>query len=372
MHAYFVVTTINLPVVLEDYAENIEKYGHKEKAAFLVIGDLKTPEAAGEVVARIRGKGFDAEYWDIPRQEAWLKKLPSLNSHVPYNSDYRRNVGFLLAYERGAEIIIAIDDDNYPTNDDYLAGHAIVGTSPRLDQVESSLGWYNVCAWLQTDPSRTIYPRGFPYSKRYTPTKETFSCSEERIVINAGLWLNDPDVDAVTRLAEPVRSVAFTGRQIALAPGTYTPINCQNTAFHRDLLPCYQYIPMAENVRGRRLDRYGDIWQGFFAKKIVDQLGDRVSFGFPLVDHRRNSHNLLKDLEVELEGMILTEYLVRILEQITLSEREYASAYIELAQSLRSFTQADPKLDAAPKDYFRRMTEMMERWVDACTKLTRC
>jgi len=35
-----------------------------------------------------------------------------------WNSDYRRNIGYLQAYASGADIIISIDDDNYPLLED--------------------------------------------------------------------------------------------------------------------------------------------------------------------------------------------------------------------------------------------------------------
>ena len=90
-----VVTTINLPTVLESYAQNFERYGHKEDVFMIVIPDLKTPQEGAEVVARIAQRGFDADYVEIPRQQAWMERFPDMNALIPYNTDNRRNIGFL-------------------------------------------------------------------------------------------------------------------------------------------------------------------------------------------------------------------------------------------------------------------------------------
>ena len=98
-----------------------------------------------------------------------------------------------------------------------------------------------------------------------------------------------------------------------LAPGTWSPINTQNTAFHRDILPAFYFVPVGDPVSGIAVERYGDIWAGFFAKKLIDHLDDRITFGHPACDHRRNVHNLLGDLELEFWSIILTDPLAECL-----------------------------------------------------------
>ena len=74
---------------------------------------------------------------------------------VPYNSDNRRNVGYFMAAESGADFLISIDDDNYcPANEDYFAEHSIVCGEPRRhDVVDSNNGWYNFCDLLELEPA---------------------------------------------------------------------------------------------------------------------------------------------------------------------------------------------------------------------------
>ena len=58
-----------------------------------------------------------------------------------------------------------------------------------------------------------------------------------------GLWLGDPDIDAVTRLALPVRSLGLkSNQQVMLGKNCYMPINTQNTAVHRDAMPAFYFV----------------------------------------------------------------------------------------------------------------------------------
>lgn len=369
MRYAIVLTTINIPELLLEYANNFEKYNHKKEVDFIVIGDLKTPSAAEKVTDTLLRREFEGVYLDVEKQKKWLKRFPDLDKIVPYNSDNRRNIGYLLAKERGAEIIISIDDDNWPQdNKDYLLGHKIIGTKQNLPTVSSKNNWYNICRHLETEPKRIIYPRGFPYSKRKKDTAD-FSISEGRIVMNAGLWLQDPDVDAVTNLNEPIKVVSVDEKQYLLSIGTFSPINTQNTALHIDALPCYWYVRMGEIIQGRKIDRYGDIWSGFFAQKVIHHIGDRISFGPSVAIHRRNLHNLLKDLQEEMGGMILTEKLVPILEEIKLSKTTYSDSYLELSEKIADAIKKSEDFLEEEKRYFQKITEAMKIWVETCNKV---
>ena len=109
-----VVTTINVPRLLEDYAKNFERFGHLDHASVLIIGDRKTPHGAvADLAANLRLGGLDARYIDLAEQDRYLDRFPRLKPLIPFNSDNRRNIGYLMAAELGAEIIVAVDDDNY-------------------------------------------------------------------------------------------------------------------------------------------------------------------------------------------------------------------------------------------------------------------
>jgi len=371
METYIVVTTIGVPKdLLYGYARHFNTCGH-DNVTILIIGDLHTPEAENrELVNKLKREGVKTEYWDVSAQEEWLKRFPALKEFIPYNSDSRRNIGYLIAAERGAEVIITIDDDNYVKPDsDFIASHSIVGTKQVVKTVRSDNGWFNICCLLEVTPPVTIYPRGFPYSKRTESAVHWIGDTERRVVLNLGLWTGDPDVDAVTRLTLPVKSIGLKMDRVMLAQGTFSPINTQNTAFHRDILPCAYYIPMGASIQGAMLDRYGDIWFGLFAKKVIDHMNDGVTVGVPATIHRRNPHNLLRDLQNELWGMIATEYLVEALEAINLTATTYAAAYMELAKKLRDSVGSMSELPNGFREYFVNVTYGMEVWAEVSSKI---
>jgi hypothetical protein len=365
MNVALVATSIHVPQFLSSYADNLARFGHLEEAEVILVGDRKTPAATEEVVRQTRAAGLQVEYWDVTRQEQWLARIPSLAAIIPYNSDNRRNVGFLAAMEHGAEIIISVDDDNFASADDFVGGHCIVGRVMTCRTAQSRNGWYNIGRLLATDPPRRIYPRGFPYSKREGDS-EDFTTTTARVVLNSGLWLNDPDVDAVSRLNERISVRQCFPGTILLGKNAWSPINAQNTAVHRDALPCYYYVCMAADLGLLQLDRFGDIWAGYFIRKVIDHLGDAVSVGAPAVVHNRTPHDLLADLKNEIWGMILTEELVEMLGGIELTGSSYEDSYLELASRLRDAVAASPRLLPAAKEYLFGVTRSMETWIAAC------
>jgi len=369
MTAYIVLTTINIPYLLEAYADNLERYGHKGEVGFIVVADLKTPPEAEELLHRISRRGFEAIYLSVEEQKRWLKPFPQLEEIIPYNSDNRRNIGYLIAVQRGADMVISIDDDNFVGEDDFLAGHKIIGSQQELPVVSSSSGWFNICSLLDTMPQRVLYPRGFPYSERWKDEVISTSSGRGRIMMNAGLWLKDPDVDAVTRLNEKVSTVALNTSRVMLATGTWAPINTQNTAFHRELLTCAYYVIMGDPIRGMVIDRYGDIWSGYFARKVIDSMGDKVAYGLPVTLHKRNPHNLLKDLQQELWGMILTEDLIETLASIHLTSKGYSNLYFELAHALDQTVKHTDRFIPEARSFLQKVANNMKVWVDVCHRI---
>jgi predicted house-cleaning noncanonical NTP pyrophosphatase (MazG superfamily) len=365
---YIVLTTINVPTLIEGYAENFLKY-ERSNVGFIIIGDLITPhEKTRQIIQNVKNKGFDAEYYDIASQKKWLRNFPQISKIIPYRTDNRRNIGFLMAAEKGAKTLIAIDDDNYAGDDDFYKCHSIVGKKATLPTVTSSNGWFNPCTMLETDHGGLIYPRGYPFSKR-RKEQYTFTQTTGQIALNMGLWTADPDADAVTHLANPTQIVRMEDQSesIMLAPGTYAPINTQNTALDIKALPCYYYILMNASLRGMKIDRYGDIWSGFLIKKAIDQMNERAVVGRPMVVHRRNSHNYLKDLKSELWGMLLTEEIVKWLEQLQLESDNYFDIYLEMANGLKKLKEGFAEY--AIRKYLEKIANAMNVWVDACRKI---
>ncbi len=369
MKIIFVTTTINIPKNIEGFIENIAKNNHKP-VDFIIIGDKKTPVEINNYLNKLDKKGCNIFYYDVEKQKEWLKNFPELDKFIPYNCVQRRNLAYLMAYENGSDTIITIDDDNFTTEDDHLGYNSIIGEKKEVEAVKSDSGWYNALHLCKTDPPRIIYPRGFPQSKKWIDEKIEKIKIQARVVINEGLVLENPDVDAMTHIDYPAKVISCEGPQIFLAPGTNCAINSQNTAYHKDLLPCMFLIVMGDKVNGINIGRYDDIWQGYFAKKIVDHMGDIISFGRPLVVQKRNPHNYLKDLRQELPGMELTEKLIVTLEKIKLSRNSYLECYYELIENLKQHTiNEGEEYSPDEKTFFEKMLKSMSAWADACKKI---
>src|ERR1035437_4875697 len=306
-------TTIYIPTFLEAYFENAKRYGHD--VTFIVIGDRKTPDAAEVLCSKIDG----CIYVGLDDQKEYLKRFPALAEHLPENSISRRNIGHLIAYEAGVDCLIMLDDDNLATGQDFAGHNAIVGYNAFLPFIGSSSGWFNVASMLEEKNGVDFYPRGYPPAQRWKDgmiTQETESYC--KVAVNAGLWLNGPDIDALTRLE---RHLIVTGKKdkfpdtVALYPGTWSPWNCQNTAISRTALQSYFLSPYT----GRHLD----IWASYITTRIVEAQGEVVTFGLPLSYHDRSPHNLYKDLEAELPWIILTDEFCDTLRAIPVPSTGY-------------------------------------------------
>ncbi|MEX2683380.1 MAG: hypothetical protein Q6373_017520 [Candidatus Sigynarchaeota archaeon] len=366
-----ILTTINVPLLIKEYIENFSTYGWKD-VEIIIIGDVKSnTEKSKEFINNLRNEGNLIHFFSIAEQEAWMKEYPKLSRIIPYNSDNRRNVGYLIALQHNADVIINIDDDNYPTSSDFIRGHSIAGENVKCMQVKSSNGWFNSCSLLENDKGIEIYPRGYPYSRRFEEHSQNFQESSGKVAINMGLWINDPDVDAITHLAVPLKIRGFKSslERLMIDKGTFCPINSQNTAVARRAMVAYYFPIMGANLFGTKIDRFGDIWQGCFAKKIIDAMDERVVIGTPLVNHRRNKHDYLLDLQKEMWGIVLNEKVLDWLISTNIENRStYADAYLELVD----------KFDIAAKKiannnsllrYFHKLVDSMRVWVETCERI---
>ena len=368
-----VATTISLPVVLESYAKNAARYGSSDSVEAIVIGDRKTPPESTDFVRELGVRwGFSARYVDVAAQEKWLGRFGDLAEIIPYNSDNRRNIGFLMALEEGCDVLLSIDDDNYCTADDFYSGHSVVGQRTTGQVVASSSGWFNICELLENDADLQIYPRGFPAGKRRVERPQIRQEAREvYVAANAGLWLGDPDIDAVTRLFRDVQTIALRSEGVILGADANSPINTQNTAICRDAIPAYYYVVMGHDLGGLKIDRYGDIWSGFFLKKCMDHLGHYCAVGRPLAQHLRNRHDLYVDLKQELYGMMITEPLSQMLSDIELAGNSYPEAYVSLSERLQSAVAESehPYLTPTVKTYLAQICANMRTWIDVCDQL---
>lgn len=372
---HIVFTTIHEPNLLMDFRDNIARHGHLEDTICWVVGDHKTPSSCQALCEKASNAGLETRYLDIPQQDTWGSEFTDIYSRIPYNNETRRNIGFLNALEDGCERLISIDDDNFPTEDDFIGFHAQTGCTYSGEVLSSSSSFHNICDTLVFNTEQRIFPRGYPFNLRQrTSDSRSFSASSGAVIgTTSGLWLRDPDVDATTWINQSPQAAGYTGPdRFVLDNNTWSPINTQNTSVSRELIPAFLCIPMGTPVPGGRIERYGDIWGGYFLQAAIQNTTYLTAYGRPLVEHRRNPHNYLDDLRHEFWGMILTDWLLTCLkEEFKPGARKLSDRVLELADFLEEISSTRLP-DWCPEEVqrFLQDTAATQRaWIRACNQI---
>ncbi len=364
-----VATTIFEPTFLEGFRRSVESAGRLGEVTLYVIPDRKTPASVAVAAGVARDRGFRVMCPTLDEQDAFLLRLGAPADFIPYNSDNRRNIGFLMALEAGCEVLISIDDDNFCIpGDDVVGGHHVVGRLATDPVVQSSDGWFNICSLLGASAAGEVFPRGFPYAAQRAQRTVTLveTNSSIPVAMNAGLWLDEPDVDAVYRLCQRPKIEKFLGTSVVLGPDVWSPINTQNTALTREAALTYYYVRMGFHLQGLKIDRFGDILSGYLTQKVVKHLGQGIRVGSPVLDHRRTPHNLFKDLYHELAGIVLIEEFVPWLREIVLSGSTALDAYEALADEMAAASSHFQGFvwDEGGRDFVMETAMLMKKWIE--------
>lgn len=310
------ITTINVPVLLDALEDNRRKFNHDAKNILYVItGDMKTVPGARKFCYSRKQKGVNVVYLGVEEQKQFMGMYSEeLARNFPLNCIPRRIFGDFYAYKRDVDIIVRLDDDNYPLPGiDFFGQHMMVSRNIRElpSVIDNEHGWYNYMREMRHNAgSVEVFPRGYPYGMRLKNVGFTTRKAMGRIMCNQGLWAGDPDIDAITRLAVPVQTkydVAFA-QEIILNKNVWAPINTQNTAIAAELLPASFVFP--------NVGRFDDILGGYFQRRAMDLMGDYVRYGLPYVLQERNIHNLGKDLENEIAGIKYIDSICAVLRSI--------------------------------------------------------
>jgi hypothetical protein len=268
-----VTTTIRVPVAMRVLA------AFDPNVRFFVSGDRKSPH--GEII-QLCGQVGNAEYL--------YDGVP--HPYAPHDSTCRRNLALLAALKWGADVIVLWDDDNLGISNGHFHSftwrleypfHGLQTTGPWFDPGSLTLP--------------PVHHRGFPHAHRDVPSVLR-PVTGAKVGVAAGLWLGDPDVSAITRIATApyVHGIAEIARAgVVVDPrSTWTVWNSQNTSFIRELAPAMMMIP--------GIGRYEDIWASMVCQRVMREKGYVAHFGLPLVHQQRNLHDLHNDLELELFG----------------------------------------------------------------------
>jgi hypothetical protein len=271
-----VLTTINKPNwILEKIAQGADE----NDIEFIVIGDKKSPAK------------FDlnhAKYLSLANQI----RLPlNFAKNCPVSHYARKNIGYLLAIKKGANVIIETDDDNIPEENFWLESDV-----NQTVLVNSNNGWVNMYRYFSRE---NIWPRGYPLEE-IQKSVDSITDLEEKTVycpIQQGLADNNPDVDAVYRLVLPLPIYFAKNKKIALGPNSWCPFNSQNTKWFPDAFPLL-YLPSYCSFR------MTDIWRSYVAQ-IISSVNDwSILFTSPSVYQERNEHDLMHDFRDEITGYV--------------------------------------------------------------------
>jgi hypothetical protein len=374
MKTAIVTTTINVPIFLEGYLVNFRKFKiNPEKAMFIIIGDMKSDHDKIKKYIEGLNSEYIIEYWDVDKQKEWiLQNYPGMDvdSIIPWNSIRRRNLGYLRALELKKEIIITIDDDNFVAEDvDWFNQHieSFYGNK-KIMKVHSLNKIVNPCDMLSMN-TQNIYSRGYPITKMFSNTFEPIFPERNKVVLNVGLWRESPDIDGIANLLyNDIKSYGIKmdmKDKYALFMGNYIPINTQNTSFLAEITPAFYALLMDTEINGLKMDRYDDVWAGWFITAIAHHLGDTVTFGTPLTNHIRNKHDYLKDTKSEFLAMILNLELFNFVQNLNLLNSNYFHCYEEISSELIRFAYS---LDESLMPYFERLSNAMKGWLLLCKK----
>ncbi|EFH39245.1 hypothetical protein ARALYDRAFT_333145 [Arabidopsis lyrata subsp. lyrata] len=267
---------------------------------------------------------------------------------ISYKDGGCRCFGFMVSKKK---YIYTIDDDCFVAKDPSGKEINVIAQHIRNLETPSTPHYFNTLY----DPFRegTDFVRGYPFSLR-----------EEGVqtAISHGLWLNIPDYDAPTQLVKPrERNTRYVDAVMTIPKGVLYPMCGMNLAFNRELVgPAMYFGLMGE---GQPISRYDDMWAGWAAKVVCDQLGFGVKTGLPYLWHSKAS-NPFVNLKKEHKGLHWQEDMVPFFQNLCLSKESDTAAkcYMEISKMTKEkLTKVDP--------YFEKLADAMVTWIEAWEEL---
>ena len=274
---YIASTTINHPTLA------LKKYAKLNNFKLVVALDKNS-------------KKFNLKNVTILTTKTQDKRWPKLSKLIGWNCIARRNFAILDAYERGADIIALVDDDNIPLNN--WGKNILVDKSINATMVKTNKKVFDPIGYAGY---KNLWHRGFPLEM--INGKKYITNYKKKIIpkIQASFWNGDPDIDAITRIMfKP--NCKFNKRKFPFFSNKISPFNSQNTFISKDILMDYFLFP--------GIGRMEDIWASYYvsAKKF------QIVYSEPTVFQKRNKHNLLTDFKNEYLGYTKNFELINIIE----------------------------------------------------------
>ncbi len=315
-----VTTTINIPIFLKNIVQNIKlkKSQNIFEISIIVIGDKKTPKKTKKFCDNLSKKfKINILYFDINFQDKYFKsKYSSIYKLFPYNDAIRKLLGSIFILNDLPDKVIFIDDDNYCNkNQNFLKDFDIVGEKYNGHTIHNKNCWPNVYKSFKEKNNIPLYPRGFPWKYR---NENSFifkkkKVSNHKVIANCGFILNDPDIDAVSRLFFKIKTIGVKNKNyFVISKNNYFPLNDQNLCISKEYIALY-YKPLSAG-------RNSDIWTSYLLSKVSSYHNELISYGRPHLEQVRNIHDYWNDYELEKKHNIATDIFVEILKKIKLNK----------------------------------------------------
>ena len=183
-----------------------------------------------------------------------------------------KNRGIQAAIDKGADVVIVLDDDCFPHSEaptlEMLIEKHLAALEPQPVEMFA----------IVTDPPS----RGTPYFTRHITMP---------VAASMGFWTEVGDYDAPAQLVHGARKPMDFRRETI--HGKYFPLCGMNLAFRAEWWPWCQFIDVP---------RFDDIWQGFLWQKKAYSTGHCFNLAGPLVRHSRQS-NVWANLRDEAQNL---------------------------------------------------------------------
>ncbi|ESP02994.1 hypothetical protein LOTGIDRAFT_230450 [Lottia gigantea] len=268
---WIVLTTIQYPT------EDVKFLAQLEDWNIVVAGDTKTPPD---------WQFGNIHYLSVDKQNALGFETVKLLKTKAYS---RKNAAYLYALQHGAKILYETDDDNRPL--DHLKNFIYEAKTTGLKFVGQN--FFNPYRHFGQP---TLWPRGYPLgfvgNENYTDNYRLGLYKTPSV--QQGVVNGDPDMGAMFRLTRKTTTemlnVSFDGEAppVIVPPGVLAPYNSQNTFFLYDALWSL-VIPQTVTFR------VCDIWRGYWAQRLLWEIGASVGFFGPNAFQKRNSHSYVVD-----------------------------------------------------------------------------
>lgn len=301
-----VITSINPPT------EAVRRFSKLNNYRLYVVGDKKSPEAY-----------FQEGVHYLPIEDQ-LKLDFSIVDLLPENHYSRKMIGYLVAMQDGAKLIIDTDDDNIPY-ENYSFPELTSKSELLANATEANLGFINIYNLFS---EQHIWPRGLPLKQILrNDSGLELAQSTYKIGVIQALADGDPDVDALYRLVINEPCIFDKNAPVILAENTWSPFNSQNTLFIQKFFYLL-YLPTTVTFR------YTDILRSYVAQVILWKFGYNLAFSEATVFQDRNVHDYLKDFESEVPMYLTVDNVMETLKEATISAEDVGLALVECYEAL--------------------------------------